>query len=219
MSTKTVDLTPALQRYIGECHSYAGDPLLAELRQETATLGSVSQMQISPEQGTFLSILVAALGVRAPVEIGTFTGYSALCMARALPPQGHLTCFDVSDTWTAIARRYWERAGVSDRITLQLGDAAKTLAEVPEEPRFDFAFIDADKTGYDTYFELLLPRLQPGSLLIFDNMLWGGRLTTEVLENPNGIAIDALNRKLAQDPRVESVLLPVADGLHLCRKR
>ncbi len=211
-------MSPALADYIAECHSQSDDRLLAELREETAGLGGVSTMQISPEQGTFLSLLVAALGVKAPIEIGTFTGYSALCMARALSGGGKLLCLDVSREWTAIARRYWERAGVAERIELRLGDGAETLAAIPEAPHYDFAFTDADKTGYDRYYELLLPRLRPGSVLVFDNMLWRGRIVEETIDDPDGRAIDTLNRKLASDPRVESVLLPVADGLHVCRK-
>ncbi len=218
MPEKYVTLNESMQQYVATCHTQAGDPLLADLRAETDALGGVSQMQISPAQGTFLAILVAALGVRNAVEVGTFTGYSALCIARALPAGATLTCYDASEEWTAIARRHWERAGVADRITLHVGDAKEQLPALPEEPCFDFAFVDAEKTGYDTYYELLLPRLHPGSLILFDNMLWNGRLAPGPVTNPDGATIDALNRKLAADPRVESVLLPIADGVHLCRK-
>jgi len=219
MAYKRVSFTPDLEQYVAQCHSLSEDPILQELEAATAALGDVARMQISPEQGSFLAILLAAVGARAPVEVGTFTGYSALCLARALPEGGKLLCFDASEEWTRMAKEAWEKAGVASRIELRLGDARETIAALPEEPQFDFAFIDADKTGYDAYYELLLPRLRPNSLILFDNMLWGGRLADRPIDNPDGQAIDALNRKLARDPRVESVLLPLADGVHLCRKK
>ncbi len=218
MSGKHVPLSAALVDYIERCHSQSEDPLLLELREETQSLGDICIMQITPEQGTFLSLLVGALGVKRPIEIGTFTGYSAICLAKPLSDGGKLLCLDSSEEWTSLARKYWEKAGVLERIDLRLGDAEESLQAVPEEEVFDFAFIDADKTRYDAYFELLLPRLVKGSVMVFDNMLWGGRVFPEPVVEPDARAINALNRKLACDRRVESVLLPVADGLNICRK-
>ncbi len=220
MGTKYLRLNQRLYRYLGRCRSDACDPLLEELRAETAALGEeISKCQISDEQGTFLSILVAVAGVKSAIEVGTFTGYSSLCIARGLPPGARLICVDQSQEWTAVARRYWAKAGVSDRIELRLGPAQATLRKLERGLTFDFAFIDADKTGYDTYYELLLPRLRRNGLILFDNMLWGGRLGAGPVRQAAGRAIDALNHKLARDPRIEAVLLPVADGIQFCRKR
>ncbi|MEO7165727.1 MAG: class I SAM-dependent methyltransferase [Spartobacteria bacterium] len=216
---KYVALTDPLYDYITRQRSRVVDPLLAELRAETESLGDVARMLISPEQGDFLTLLTKLLSARHVVEVGTFTGYSSICLARGLPSDGRLFCFDVSAEWTAIAQRYWEKEGVRDRIELQLGDARQSLADwTPPEP-LDLVFIDADKPGYDTYFELLLPKMKTNGLFIFDNMVWGGRVVEQPLTDPDGVAIDRLNRKLANDKRIESVLLPIADGLHLARKR
>ncbi len=196
-------------------HAY----LLRELQEETAALGSIAGMQISPEQGSFFTLLVAAIGAKNAIEIGTFTGYSALSIAAGLPEDGKLLCLDQSDEWTKIARKYWQRSGLESKIELQVGDAKTTLAELPADEQFDFAFVDADKTGYDTYYELLLPRLKPNALIVFDNMLSGGRLASGNFNTENERALDAMNKKLANDERVESVLLPLADGLNVCRKK
>jgi caffeoyl-CoA O-methyltransferase len=219
MGTKYVSLTDRLYSYLGQCRSDATDPLLAELRADTAALGDVSICQISDEQGTFLSILVAAIGARSAIEVGTFTGYSSLCIARALAPGGKLICLDQSAEWTAIALKYWAKAGLSDRVDLRLGDAIQQLQNLEAGLQFDFVFIDADKTQYEQYYELLLPRVRPNGLILFDNMLWAGRLADGPVQEPTGRAIDALNHKLAVDPRVEAVLLSVADGIQFCRKR
>jgi caffeoyl-CoA O-methyltransferase len=220
MGTKYVRLNERLYRYLCACRSDASDPLLEELRAETAALGpEVSKCQISDEQGTFLSVLVAAMGVKSAIEVGTFTGYSSLCIARALPRGGRLICLDASAEWTAVARKYWARAGLEDRIELRLGAAVRQLKRLEAGLRFDFAFIDADKTGYDAYYELLLPRVRRNGLILFDNMLWGGRLGKGPVKQATGRAIAALNRKLARDKRVEAVLIPVADGIQMCRKR
>jgi caffeoyl-CoA O-methyltransferase len=192
--------------------------VLLALRQETEALGDIAEMQIAPEQGSFFSLLVAAIGARNAIEIGTFTGYSSLCIAAGLPDDGRLLCLDQSEEWTQIARKYWRGANLESKIELRLGDAGSTLAALPETPQFDFAFVDADKTGYDNYYELLLPRLHANALIVFDNMLSHGRVVAEEPENENVRALDAMNKKLAHDARVESVLLPFADGLNICRK-
>lgn len=216
---KYVALNDSLYEYIVRHRSRAVDPVLDELRAETEELGDLARMLISPEQGDFLTLLTKLLDVRTVVEIGTFTGYSSICLARGLPGGGQLYCFDVNAEWTAIAQRYWEKEGVADRIELHLGEAKETLRDWEPRTAIDLAFIDADKPGYDSYFELLMPRMKPDGLFIFDNMVWGGRVIERPLTDPDGTAIDKLNQKLATDPRVESVLLPVADGLHFARKR
>jgi caffeoyl-CoA O-methyltransferase len=220
MGSKYIRLNERLYRYLCHCRSDVSDLVLRELRTETAALGDrVSQCQISDDEGMLLSILVAAAGVKSAIEVGTFTGYSSLCIARALRPNGRLICLDASREWTDVARKYWSRAGVEDRIELRLGPAIPSLRRLGQGLTFDFAFIDADKTEYDAYYELLLPRMRRNGLILFDNMLWGGRLGQGRVRAARGRAIDALNRKLATDSRVEAVLLSVADGIQLCRKR
>lgn len=213
---KFVVLDEDLYRYVAAHRSSPRDPVLDDLRAETEKLGSISQMLISREQGSFLTLLVGALGARSAVEIGTFTGYSAICIARGLSRQGRLLCIDVNADWTAIARRYWARAGLESRIELRLGGGQAELEALAAKPRFDFAFIDADKPGYDLYYELVLPRLRTNALIVFDNMLQNGRVIDPKDESAR--SIDRLNKKLRADPRVECVLLAVADGLMLCRK-
>jgi caffeoyl-CoA O-methyltransferase len=215
-SLKFIPLDEDLCRYVAAHRSRSHDPVLDDLRAETEKLGSVSEMLVSREQGSLLTLLVAALGVRSAVEIGTFTGYSAICIARGLGPQGRLLCVDISTDWTAIGRRYWKRAGVEEKIELSLRGGQTELEALPAKPTFDFAFIDADKPGYDLYYELTLPRLQSNGLIVFDNMLQRGRVVDPKDESAQ--AIDRLNKKLCSDPRVESVLLTVADGLMVCRK-
>jgi caffeoyl-CoA O-methyltransferase len=197
------------------------DDVLAALRDETATgLRDLAQMQISPEQGAFLTTLASAMGARSIIEVGTFTGYSALCFARGLAPGGVLQCFDVSEEWTSVARRYWDRAGLADRIQLTLGPAAESIAALPAEPVVDLAFVDADKTGYPEYVELLLPRLRPGGLLLLDNTLRGGHVLPSYPAADEGtLVMIELNKALAADPRVDVVMLPIADGLTIARKR
>jgi len=219
LKMKYLSLNDQLYRYVCECRSNVNDPILDALRKETEALGDVSRMQISREQGSFMTLLVAAIGARSAIEVGTFIGYSSLCIAKGLADGGRLICIDESKEWTAIARRYWAQAGVQNKIELRLGAAIPALRSLPTDLVFDFAFIDADKTEYDTYYELILPRVKSNGLLLFDNMLWGGRLGAGPVEDPSGKAIDQLNRKLAQDARVEAVLLPIADGLQLGRKR
>src|ERR1035438_5696770 len=195
MGTKYVRLNKTLYRYLCGCRSDASDPLLQELRAETAALGEeVAKCQISDEQGTFLSTLVAATGVKSAIEVGTFTGYSSLCIARALPANGRLICVDASKEWTAIARKYWAKAGLQDRIELRLGPAIPTLQKLAPGLSFDFAFIDADKTEYDAYYELILPRIKRNGLILFDNMLWGGRLGAGPVKRSEEHTIAALDR-------------------------
>jgi caffeoyl-CoA O-methyltransferase len=176
-------------------------------------------MQIAPDQATLLRILVAAIGARRAIEVGTFTGYSALAIASGLPADGHLLCLDVSEEWTAIARRFWQKAGIADRIELRLGPAADTLRSLPEEPTYDFAFIDADKEGYPVYWEELLPRLRPGGLVAVDNVLWEGEVVQPDKKGEELEAIRRFNELVVADDRVDSVMLPVADGLTLACKR
>jgi caffeoyl-CoA O-methyltransferase len=216
---KYVALNDRLYDYVVRHRSRAVDPLLDELRAETEALGDIARMLISREQGDFLTLLTRLLEVRTAVEVGTFTGYSSICIARGLARNGRLTCFDTSEEWTGIAQRYWTREVVAKKIELRLGDAAIELPRWKSRKPIDLAFIDANKSGYDTYFELLLPRMKSNGLFIFDNMVWGGRIIEQPLADPDSVAIDQLNKKLAADSRVDSVLLPIADGLHLARKK
>ena len=217
MSPKSFLLTSELHDYL-MAHSSPLDAVQQQLIEETAALGDVSGMQIAPEQGALLTLLAQLSGAREAVEIGTFTGYSALCIARGLPAEGHLLCCDVSEEWTAIGRRHWEQAGLADRITLRIAPALETLQALPSRPQFDYAFVDADKGSYRAYAEELIPRLRSGGMLIVDNVLWSGR----VLESdPEGDtrAICDFNDWLATDARVEAVMLPIADGLTLARRK
>lgn len=200
-------------------HGRNGDPLLNELAEETRRkLGRRAGMQIAPEQGTFMTLLARAIGTRNAVEVGTFTGYSAICVARALPPDGRLLCCDVSEEWTAIARRYWERAGVAGRITLKLGPALDTLRALPAGEAFDFAFIDADKSNYLNYYEEILRRMDAGGLILVDNVLWGGAVMDSNDHTEDTEGIRAFNDFVAGDKRVEAVMLPISDGLTVARK-
>ncbi len=216
---KFVKLNERLYTYLSDCRSKTGDKVLDALRAETVRkLPDFAQMQIGRDQGTFMTMLVAATGAKNAIEIGTFTGYSAICIARGLPATGRLLCLDISEEWTNMARKYWAKAGVDQKIELRLGPAVESLEEMGPKPVFDFAFIDAHKPEYDDYYERLLPLMRPQSLILFDNMLWGGRLGKPgPIKHENGRAIDKLNRKLARDPRVESVLLSLGDGIHACR--
>jgi caffeoyl-CoA O-methyltransferase len=218
MHEKFTALTPALYEYL-VVHNPAPDAVLRELAEETAGLGPISMMQVAVEQGAFLTFLARLLGARRAVEIGTFTGYSAISIARGLAADGRLLCCDVSEEWTGIARRYFARAGVAERITLKIAPAIETLRALPRTPEIDFAFIDADKTGYRAYYEELLPRLRPGGVVAFDNVLWNGAVIDAADTSENTVAIRALNDFIAGDERVDRVMLPVADGLTLVRKR
>jgi caffeoyl-CoA O-methyltransferase len=215
---KFIPLTPKLYEY-AVAHGHNGDPVRAELAAETTKLGPISGMQIAAEQGTFMGILAAAIGARSAVEVGTFTGYSALCVARALPADGKLLCCDVNEEWTSLGRRYWERAGVANKITLKLAPAVETLKALPASHTFDFAFIDADKTNYAIYYEEILKRMRPGGLILLDNVLWSGGIIDEARQDPDTQALRKLNDFIANDTRVEAVMLAVADGLTIVRKK
>jgi caffeoyl-CoA O-methyltransferase len=217
MHDKFLSLTPDLYRYVVAHSAPPPDDLLHALATETAALGPESMMQIAVEQGAFLTMLARLMHARRAVEVGTFTGYSAICIARGLADGGRLLCCDVSEEWTAIARRYWMRAGLEDRIELRLAPAIDTLRGLPATPEIDLAFVDADKTGYGAYYDELLPRLRPNGLIVFDNALWGGSVVDST--DPSAVALRALADRVHADPRVDAVLLGVADGLLLARKR
>ncbi|WP_017541121.1 O-methyltransferase [Nocardiopsis halophila] len=213
-------LTPDLYEYLVE-HSAPVDPVLRDLADETARLYPDSMgMQIAPEQGTFMTMLARTLRARDAVEVGTFTGYSSICIARGLDPRnGSLLACDVSEEWTGVARRYWDLAGVSDRIELRLGAALETLRGLPDARAFDLAFIDADKTGYVDYWEELVPRMRPGGLILVDNTLSHGRVVDPGEDSPAVQGIRDFNEAALADERTEVVLLPVGDGLTLARKK
>ncbi|WP_150250256.1 O-methyltransferase [Nocardiopsis deserti] len=218
MTRTTEGLSPELHAYVVE-HSEPVDEVLADLAEETARLFPDHRgMQIGPEQGAFTTMLTRICGAREVVEIGTFTGYSSICFARGLPEGGRLLALDVSEEWTSVARRYWERAGVADRITLRLGPALESLRALPEEPRFDLAFVDADKEGYVGYWEELVPRVRPGGLILADNTLSHGRVVDHENTSAAVRGIRDFNDRLVSDDRVTQVLLPIGDGLTLARK-
>jgi caffeoyl-CoA O-methyltransferase len=220
MTPRSFLLTPELAAYV-RASSEGPDEVAAALLAETAAMAERGEapatMQIAPEQGAFMQLLTRALGARRAIEIGTFTGYSALCIARGLPEDGSLLCLDRSEEWTAVARRFWSRAGLAERIELRLGDALPTLRSLPEEPTFDLAFVDADKTGYAAYVEELYPRMTPNGIVLLDNTLWSGKVLDPATDDDH--ALVALNASLAADPRWETVLLPLSDGLTMLRKR
>ncbi|MGC5018541.1 O-methyltransferase [Micromonospora sp. DT47] len=215
MTTKPLPLTPELHAYL-VAHGSPPDEIIRDLAAETlALLPDQATMQVAPEQAAFLTFLTQLLGVRQAVEVGTFTGLSALAIARGLPEDGRLTCFDISEEYTGVARRYWARAGVDDRIELRIGPAADRLRELPHERYLDFAFIDADKTGYPIYWSELVPRMRPGAVIAVDNTLRGGRVIAP--QNADDRAIAAFNDDVLTDVRVDAVMLPIADGVTLAR--
>jgi caffeoyl-CoA O-methyltransferase len=218
MRHKFTLLTPDLHEYV-VAHSTLRDALLSDLAEETERLGGISAMQIAPEQGAFMTLLCRAIGARSVLEIGTFTGYSAICLARGLLDGGRLITCDVSEEWTAIARRYFARAGLSDRIDVRLGPAVSTLRAMPRGPLFDLAFIDADKPSYRSYYEEILPRLRPGGLILIDNVLWGGQVLAESTDDPNTRALQELNDFIVRDDRVDAVMLAISDGLSIVSKK
>lgn len=220
MAARGTPVDDRLRRYIHD-HSLRELPVLARLREETAGLKE-AMMQVAPEQGQFMALLVELIRARRTLEIGTFTGYSALAVALALPPEGQVVACDISETFTAIGRRYWEEAGVADKIDLRLGPATETLEGLVADgaaTTFDFAFIDADKVNYDTYYELSLKLVRSGGLIAIDNVLWNGAVADPQRDDEETVAIRALNAKVHQDERVTPSLVPIGDGLTLARKR
>ena len=214
---KSFFLTPEMHEYV-VAHGTPPDAVQQALIEETAQL-PMAIMQISPEQGAFMTLLTRALGVRQAVEVGTFTGYSALAIARGLPDDGHLLCCDVSEEWTNVARRAWADAGVDGKIELVLAPAADTLRALPDDEYVDLAFIDADKPSYPVYYEELLRRLQPNGLILVDNTLWSGAVVDPAADDESTVAMRAFNDMVAADERVEGVLLTLGDGLTILRKR
>ncbi len=219
MSRSTLKLTDSVYKYMLE-HSLRESDACRQLREETAPM-KMGMMQVSPEQGQFMAFLVQLTGTRRALEVGTFTGYSALCVAQALPSDGQLVCCDVSEEWTSVGRRYWQEGGVNDRIDLKIGPAVDTLQalrEGGEEGTYDFAFIDADKENYLNYYESVLSLLRTGGLLLIDNVLWGGSVVDPEKNDDDTNAIRSLNRHLLKDDRVVLSMLPVGDGLTLLIK-
>ncbi len=220
MANSTLGLENQLYDYLLSISLREPD-ILASLREETAKHPMV-QMQIAPEQGQFLELLVQLMGAKKTIEIGVFTGYSSLCVALALPPNGQIIACDVSEEYTAIARRYWEAAGVANKISLQLGPAINTLDKLIAEGQagtFDFAFIDADKENYEAYFERSLQLVRNGGLIVIDNVLWSGRVADPQVQDESTTAIRTFNEKLRNDPRVTLSVVPIGDGLTLALKR
>lgn len=220
MGKKSFFLSDEFYDYLIE-NSLREPDVLADLRRETAELEE-SDMQIAPEQGQFMRLMARLLGVRKCLEVGVFTGYSSLSVALGMQGEGRLVALDVSEEWTAIARRYWERAGVSDQIELRIGDASESLADLISEGQtgsFDMVFIDADKVSYDTYYERSLRLLRSGGLVMLDNVFRSGRVADPEVDDRSVRAIRRLNRKICEDDRVDVSVLPVADGLTLARKR
>ena len=220
MANTSIGLPPDVHDYLVQ-HGVREAELLTRLRDETKAIPQ-HNMQIAPEQGAFLALLVELIGARRCLEIGTFTGYSSLAVALAMPPDGTIVCCDVSDEWTAVARRYWAEAGVADRVDLRLAPALETLDDLlanGEANTFDFAFIDARKTEYPDYHERVIQLLRPGGLAAYDNVLWSGRVADDAVQDDDTLGLRRLNDRLAADERVTVAMLPLADGVTLARKR
>ena len=220
MTSRSIGLDEDLYQYL-LAHSLNEHPLLAELRAETAEM-SEANMQIAPEQGQFMAMLARMLGARRYLEVGTFTGYSALAVTMAMPEQSRTICLDVSQEWTDIAQRYWIRAGLADRIDLHLRPAAETLQQLVNQGwagDFDLAFIDADKSGYIEYYEHCLNLVRPGGVILIDNTLWDGDVANPDNQEPDTQSIRAFNQHVFKDDRVDLSMIPLGDGLTLARKR
>ena len=219
MSSRTIRMTDAIDAYLRRVSLRETD-VQRRLREETASLEHAG-MQICPEQGQLMRMLAGLVGARRAIEVGVFTGYSALCVALALPEDGELVACDVNEEWTAVARRYWAEAGVASKIRLHLAPALETLDALIGEGRsgeFDIAFIDADKTTYDAYYERCLELLRPGGLVLVDNVLWSGAVADEEDRSDDTVALRAFNDRLSEDSRIELCMLPVGDGLTIARK-
>jgi caffeoyl-CoA O-methyltransferase len=211
-------IDPLIDDYAA-AHSTPPDARQLDLQAVTQEkTGQAAGMQIGDDQAVLMEMLVRAIGAKRAVEVGTFTGYSALAVARGLGPDGYLLCCDVSEEWTAIARTAWEAAGIADRIELRIGPGLETLRSLPRDEQFDFAFIDADKTGYADYYEEILSRLRPGGIILLDNMLQGGRVLDDAVDDGNVVAIRNLNAVIARDSRVKVVLVPLGDGISFVQK-
>ena len=220
MSNRTLAINDDIHHYLLD-HSLRESDSLKALREETMSL-ELSRMQIAPEQGQFMAMLVRMLGAKNIIELGVFTGYSTLCMAQVLPEDGRVLACDLDEVWTTIARKYWQQAGVDDKIELHLAPAKNTLAALidkGEQSQFDFAFIDADKENYFGYYEQCLELLRPGGVIAVDNVLWDGHVADSSIQDAETRAIRALNKHIHQDQRVDISLVPVGDGLTLARKR
>jgi len=215
---KSFHVSAAIHAYLLD-HGGRPDAIGQALIEETRRLGGISMMQIAPEQGAFMTLLARLIGARRAIEVGTFTGFSALCVARGLPADGQLICCDTSDEWTRVGRPYWEQAGVAGRIDLRIAPAIETLRSIHDDGAFDLAFIDADKPSYRAYAEELLRLVRPGGLILVDNVLWLGTVVDPTVEGESVEAIRAFNDWAASDPRVECVMLPISDGLTLLRVR
>jgi len=216
---KSAWLSTELHDYL-VAHSDPVDPVLAELTEETKRrVENLWIMEIAPEQGVFMQMLVSLSGATRAVEVGTFTGHSSICIARGLPDDGKLLCLDTSDEWTQVARRYWAKAGLEHKIELRLAPALDTLRALPPGPQFEFAFIDADKPNYPAYYEEILVRMPRGGLIVCDNVLWMGAVANPEAQDEQTRAIRAFNDKVASDERVSTSMIPVGDGLLLARKR
>jgi len=218
MPDKFTALTSELHRYIVE-HGAHRDDALRAVEEETEAMGAVAAMQTAPDQAGLITLLVRAIAARRAIEVGTFTGYGAIAIARGLPSDGELICSELDGDYAEIARRSLDRAGVGDRVEIRLGPALETLRALPAEPDFDFAYIDADKTGYDGYYEECLARLRRGGLIMLDNVLLSGRVLDPAEDDESAHAIAALNEKLAADERVEIAMLGIADGVTLALKK
>ena len=218
MAPRSFLLDDRLNDYI-TAHTEPADAVMARLTERTVALGDVAGMQVGPDQAAFLTMLTRFAGVANAVEVGTFTGTSALCIARGLVPGGRLLCCDVSEEWTSIARDAWSEAGVDDRIELRIAPGIETLSALPDEPTIDLAFIDADKPGYLSYYEQIVPRLRPGGWIVADNTLWSGNVVDPADTSDNTDALRAYNDRAATDDRVMTVLLALADGLTVSQKR
>ena len=220
MGKIVADINPELFQYALDV-SLRDSDIKKRLREETAALPE-GRMQITPEQGQFMALLISLMGARQVLEVGTFTGYSSLCMAEALPEDGRIVACDINDEWTAIGKRYWQEAGVAEKIDLWIDDAKTSLDRLlqnGQQGAFDLVFIDADKSSYDTYYEKSLQLIRTGGLIIVDNALWGGRVVDDSVQDEDTRSIRKLNTKIRDDQRVEASLILVGDGLYLARKR
>jgi caffeoyl-CoA O-methyltransferase len=217
-SGKFTQLDEPLYRYILE-HGAREDEALAAVREETAAMGDIAVMQIAPEQGAFLTMLARLIGATEALELGTFTGYSAICIARGLAPAGRLVCCELSEEYAEIAARNLERAGVAGSVEIRIGRALETLSDMPRRELFDLVFIDADKETYPRYYEEVLPRLRAGGIAVLDNVLLRGRVLDPDPDDERARIVAELNRRIAADQRVDAVMLAVADGITLARKR